>query len=66
MTNGEHGEAVMQAVNASLALYERAAGREYTRDEKRLLQRYQRTIDEHSAQCGVPATKGLLPTTKES
>lgn len=64
MLTGEAAKAVMQANQALGDVFERATGRELTRDEKRLLQRYERTIDENLPKCGAPAIRGLLPITK--
>lgn len=56
MATGDHDKA-LEALND---LYERANGAELSRDERRLVKRYRRIIDEHLAKAGAPATSGLL------
>ncbi|WP_179297486.1 hypothetical protein [Microbacterium sp. SZ1] len=56
MVTSEAAKAVMRANQALADVYDRAAGRDLTRDEKRLAQRYEGIIDEGLTE--------LLPTTK--
>ncbi|MBY0687002.1 hypothetical protein [Microbacterium marinilacus] len=52
---------ILKVNQAARDVHSRADGREYTRDERRLLKRYDAQMGALLAQCPPPATPGLLP-----